>query len=150
MADNLNASLQPSEPKPNLDLQSLNRLVGTWQLSGDTKGTVTYEWMAGGFFLIQHVDYTLHGHPVKCLEIIGHLQPFGEGPGADIRSRAYSSTGDTLDYVYEMGNDTLLIWGGEKGSPAYFKGQFSEDGQTNSGEWVYTGGRYQSVMTRIK
>jgi len=40
------------------------------------------------------------------------------------------------------------IWAGEKGSPAYFKGQFSEDGNTLTGGWVYPGGGYASRMTR--
>ncbi len=43
-------------PEPNPDLVSLDRLVGTWEMSGDVRGTVTYEWMEGGFFLIQRVD----------------------------------------------------------------------------------------------
>ena len=42
--------------------------------------------------------------------------------------------GDTLDYVYELEGDTLTIWAGEKGSLAYAKGTFSEDGNTGSGE----------------
>ena len=33
------------EPSP--DLKRLDRLVGTWEISGDTGGTVTYEWMEG-------------------------------------------------------------------------------------------------------
>jgi hypothetical protein len=58
--------------------------------------------------------------------------------------------GNTLDYVYELEGDTLTIWGGEKGSPAYFKGKFSDDGDTQSGEWVYPGGGgYESTMTRV-
>ena len=136
--------------QPNPDMQSLNRLAGTWQLSGDTAGTVTYEWMDGGFFLIQRTDFTLHSHSVKGIEIIGHVQPFGGVPSPDIRSRAYDSAGNTLDYVYEVNGDTLTIWGGEKGSPAYFKGIFSEDGKTNSGAWVYPGGGYKSTMTKIE
>ena len=55
--------------------------------SGDGEGTVSYAWMDGGFFLIQHVNITLFGHRVNGIEIIGHLQPFGEQPSADIRSR---------------------------------------------------------------
>ncbi|MGI5242143.1 hypothetical protein [Dactylosporangium sp. CA-139066] len=35
-------------PTPSPAMQSLDRLVGTWQLSGDSTGTVTYEWMEGG------------------------------------------------------------------------------------------------------
>lgn len=136
--------------RPNPDLQALNRLVGTWQLSGETDGTVTYEWLAGGFFLIQHVDFTLHGHRVKGMEIIGHLQPFGQPPSPEIRARAYDSVGNTLDYVYELEGDTLTIWGGEKGAAAYFRGQFSADGTVNTGAWVWPGGGYPSTMTRIE
>jgi hypothetical protein len=152
MADNnTNAQAAYQAPTPNPDLKSLDRLVGTWKLSGDTKGTVTYEWMEGEFFLIQHVNFTLHGHDVKAIEFIGHLQPFGEAPSKDIKSRAYDSVGNTLDYVYEMDDDTLIIWGGEKGSAAYFKGKFSDDGNTNTGGWVYPGGGgYKSTMQRIK
>lgn len=135
---------------PNPDLRSLEPLVGTWQLSGETAGTVTYEWMEGGFFLLQHFDFTLHGHSVRGLEVIGHLQPFGEAPSPEIRSRVYDSVGNTLDYVYELNGDTLMIWGGEKGSPAYFKGTFAADGNTLTGGWVYPGGGgYESTATRV-
>lgn len=142
--------MNDNQPSANPDLQSLNRLVGTWQLSGETNGTATYEWMEGGFFLIQHFDFTLHSHRIKGLEVIGHLQPFGEAPGPEIRSRVYDSVGNTLDYVYELNGDTLTIWGGEKGSVSYFRGQFSPDGTTNTGKWVWPGGGYTSNMTRIK
>ena len=135
--------------QPALDLQALKRLVGTWQLSGDTEGALTYEWLEGGFFLVQRFDFILFGHPVKGMEVIGHLRPFGEGPSPDIRSRVYSSLGETLDYVYELAGDVLTIWGGGKGSPAYYKGEFSTDGNTVSGEWVWPSGGYQSTMTRI-
>ena len=34
-------------------------------MSGDTHGTLTYEWMEGGFFLIQRFDFELYDHRVK-------------------------------------------------------------------------------------
>jgi hypothetical protein len=40
-------------------LRSLDRIVGTWEQSGGVHGTVTYntyEWLEGGYFLIQRVD----------------------------------------------------------------------------------------------
>jgi hypothetical protein len=40
-----------------------------------------------------------------------------------IKSRFYIF----LDYVDEIVGDPLTIWGGERGSPAYYKGQFSKD-----------------------
>jgi hypothetical protein len=144
-------SYSQQTPTPNPDLKSLERLVGTWKVSGGTQGEVRYEWMEGGFFLIQHVDMESDGRPIKGIEVIGHLQLFGEEPSEEIKSRYYGSTGETLDYVYEMEGNTLTIWGGEKGSPAYYKGTFSADGNTLTGEWVYPGGGgYPSTSIRVQ
>jgi hypothetical protein len=138
--------------KPNPDLKSLDRLIGTWKQSGEVEGEITYEWMEGGFFLIQHVDLMQYGNKIKGMEIIGHEATFGAEPSTEIKSRFYSFLdGMTLDYVYEMEGDILTIWGGEKGSPAYYKGTFSEDGNTLTGSWVYPGGGgYDAVATRVK
>lgn len=134
-------------PKPNPDLKSLDKLVGTWNVTGGAEGTIRYEWMEGGFFLFQHVDLG----DAKGLEIIGHEQKFGEEPSKDIKSRYYGEGGVTFDYVYELDGDTLTIWGGERGSPAYYEGTFSKDGNTLSGAWVYPGGGgYSSTATRVK
>lgn len=141
---------QPPEPNP--DLKSLDRLVGTWEISGDVQGTVAFEWMEGGFFLVQRVDLGQQdGQSIKGIEIIGHERVFGAEPGEDIKSRFYSNTGDTLDYVYELEGDTLTIWGGERGSPAYYRGKFSEDGNTLTGAWHYPGdGGYEAISTRVR
>jgi hypothetical protein len=149
-ANNAQAHQQP--PQPNPDLKNLDRLVGTWEISGGAQGRTTFEWMEGGFFLIQHVDLEQHGQRIKGIEIIGHEKPFGSEPSEEIKSRFYSNTGDTLDYVYELlEEDTLTIWAGEKGSPAYYKGKFSDDGNTLSGAWHYPGGGgYESTSTRVK
>lgn len=136
--------------EPSAALKALDRLTGAWTITGGAEGTVRYEWMPGGFFLLQHVDLTQFGQPVTGLEVIGNLRPFGEPAGADVVSRFYGSTGDTLDYVYELTGDKLIIWGGAKGSPAYYEGTFSADGATVTGAWVYPGGGgYESTMTRI-
>lgn len=141
---------------PNPDLQSLDRLVGTWEISdpsgkGEISGQVSYEWVEGNFFLLQRFDL-LHGeHRNKGVEYIGHFQLFGEEPSEEIKTRVFSFLdGMVLDYVYELEGDTLIIWAGAKGSPAYFKGQFSEDGDMLTGAWVYPGGGYESRMTRVK
>ena len=142
---------QNEQPAPNPDLKSLEKLIGTWKQSGGINGEITYEWMEGGFFLIQRVDLDHDGHKIKGMEIIGHLQLFGEEPSKDIKSRFYGSGGETFDYVYEVKSDALTIWGGERGSPAYYKGQFSKDGNTLTGSWVYPGGGgYEAISTRVK
>jgi hypothetical protein len=147
--NNAQANQQPAEP--NTDLKDLGeRLLGTWEMSGEVGGMVTYECMEGGFFLIQRVDLEQYGQRIKGLEIIGHERPFGSEPSEEIKSRFYSNTGDTLDYVYELEDDTLTIWGGEKGSPAYYSGTFSDDGDTLSGAWHYPGGGgYEATSTRV-
>jgi hypothetical protein len=148
--DNQNPQVEFQSPSPNPDLKSLDRLVGVWKQSGGVQGQITYEWMEGGFFLIQRIDLDHDGHQVKGIEIIGHEQPFGAEPSEDIKSRYYGTDGSTFDYVYEMDGDTLTIWGGAKGSPAYYRGQFSADGNTLSGGWVYPDGGYESSATRIR
>jgi hypothetical protein len=48
MTDSKNLSeRQAAQPHP--DLTSLDRLVGTWAVSGEAEGTVAYEWTEGGF-----------------------------------------------------------------------------------------------------
>ncbi|TCC29147.1 hypothetical protein [Kribbella sindirgiensis] len=141
----MNKSLQPSD-----DLQALDRLIGTWAVTGGVEGTVRYEWMPGRFFLLQHVELRQYGQEITGFEVIGNLRPFGEPAGAEVWSRFYDSTGNTLDYVYEPDGDTLTIWGGAKGSPAYFRGTLTDGGNTLAGDWVYPGGGgYHSVSRRV-
>jgi hypothetical protein len=136
-----------AQAEPDAELKKLDKLVGTWKLTGGAQGQITYEWMEGGFFLIQHVDLNEN----KGMEIIGRERPFGATePSEAIKSRYYGSQGETLDYVYELDGDTLTIWGGEKGSPAYYRGHFSHDGHSLSGRWVWPGGGYESTATRVK
>ena len=146
-----NSTQAYQQPEPLPALKRLDRLVGTWQVSGGTTGTITYEWMEGGFFLIQRLNMESDGQPIKGMEVIGQLRLFGQEPSEDIKSRYYGGSGETFDYVYELEGDTLTIWGGEKGSPAYYRGTFSADGKTLSGEWVYPGGGgYESTSIRVK
>ncbi|GII94907.1 hypothetical protein [Sinosporangium siamense] len=149
MADN---TTTPQAAQPNEQLTWLDRLIGQWQVSGGAEGTVTYRWAEGKFFLVQDIDLQQYGQPVVGFEVIGREKPFGaEKPGDDLKSRYYDSLGNTFDYVYDPEGDTLTIWAGEKGSPAYYRGTFNPDGDTLTGSWTYPGGGgYDSVMTRIK
>jgi hypothetical protein len=90
------------------------------------------------------------GERTTGIEIIGHERRYGETePSADIKSRFYGSGGDTLDYVYEIDRDTLTMWFGERGSPAYYEGTFSDEGDSITGGWVYPGGGgYSTTTTR--
>lgn len=131
------------------ELRRLDRLTGTWKVTGGATGTTTYEWLDGGYFLVQRGVLDHDGHRVSMTEIIGREHPFGEEPSAEIKARAYDADGNTLDYVYEIDGDTLTIWGGYKGSPGYFRGTFDATGDRLTGDWVYPGGGYHAEMERI-
>lgn len=151
MEENEKTQISKQQSNPNPDLKSLEKLVGTWKVSGGIEGTNTFEWTEGGFFLIQHFDFERGGHSIKGIEIIGHELNFGEEPSAEIKSRVYSFLdGMTLNYIYEMDGDALTIWAGEKNSPAFYKGELSDNGNTMTGEWTYPGGGYQATGIRVK
>ncbi len=136
-------------PAPSAELKALgDRLVGTWTVSGEAAGETTWEWMEGGFFLIQRGWSRREGVEQKFIQIIGHDRPPGSAPADEIRGRLYTSHGETLTYVCEVDGDTMTIWMGEKGSPAVYTGTFEPDGNTIGGEWVWPGGGYKETMTR--
>jgi hypothetical protein len=126
-------------------LRSLDRLVGTWTVSGPDElcGEVRYEWMEGGGFLVQHVDLRSAGEHTRGVEYIGYDEASGE-----LRSHFFGAGGEILEYTYRIEGDLLSIWFGGTDSPARFEGRFSADGGTNSGAWQWPGGGYESTMTR--
>ncbi len=68
---------QPTEPNPALD--SLDAMAGTWYLSGresspdgEIHGRVIFEWMEGGFYLVQRIDIDHSGRKIMGVEYIGY------------------------------------------------------------------------------
>lgn len=137
------------------EIADLGRLIGTWRVSdpsgaGAVEGQVTFEWLQGRSFIVQRVDLVQNGQRTRGIEVIGHAWPFGGERSPEVSSRFYDEAGHTLDYVYELEGETLTIWGGEKGSPASFRGAFDPSGDRLVGGWVWPGGGYQSSMTRVR
>ncbi len=134
-----------TDKSPHPSLRSLDRLVGIWAVSGPgTSGTVRYEWMEGGGFLVQHVDLKSDEGDTRGVEYIGY-----DEESESLRSHFFGSGGEILEYTYELTGDTLTIWFGDPTSPAKFVGTFDADGTTNTGAWEWPGGGYESEMTRI-
>ena len=145
-------------PEPNPALERLSVMVGTWDLKGresapdgEIRGRVAFEWMAGGFYLVQRVDVEDAGRRITGVEYIGY-----DGSNGTLKSYFFSNTGPgpfggvALEYAWEVGDDTLTIWGGYVGSPASFKGEFSDDRNTVAGRWEWPGGGYEATMTRVE
>jgi hypothetical protein len=61
-------------------------------------------------------------------------------PSGEVKSLwVYTDTGNTLEYVGELQleGDTLTIWFGQRGSAAYYRGAFSEEGNVLTGAYHY-------------
>jgi hypothetical protein len=131
-------------------LRFLDRLVGTWRMTGGTEGRLTYEWMDGGFFLIARGDINQQGQRLKHIEIIGYQHPVeATGPANVLTSRLFTSTGNTLDYTHEVDDETVESWYGEKGSTFSMKARWSSDRNSLTGEWTWPGGGYAFTLTRV-
>ena len=154
--DDAQAHELPLQPNP--ALKSLKVMVDTWDLKGRDSGTdgeirgqVAFEWMEGGFYLVQRVDIDFVGRRITGTEYIGY-----DESNKVLKSYFFSNTGPgpfgsvTLEYVWDIGDDALTIWGGFVGSPANFKGKFSDDHNTITGRWEWPGGGYEVTMTKAK
>ncbi|OEV05974.1 hypothetical protein [Streptomyces oceani] len=130
-------------------LRALDVLVGRWRISGEARGETTFAWLPGGFFLERRATISQGDTTHHSREIIGCEKAGTASAAEDVTSRAYTDTGDTLDYTYELTGDTLTIWIGPRGSPAVARAVLSEDRNTLAGAWEWPGGGYEFALTRI-
>jgi hypothetical protein len=145
MADNNNNLAGKINKTPNPALKKLERLIGTWQQSGEYNGTSTFELMEGGFFIIQHFDGIIYGRHIKGIEYIGF-----DDDTKTLRSHLMGIDGSNFTYTWDMDGNTWTIWFGEKGSDNFYTGIISKDGDTVTGGWQWPGGGYKATLTRIK
>lgn len=132
MADNNNAIWDRLPETPYPELKKLDRLVGKWKICGPkVGGCVTYEWMEGGFFLIQRFDLNYEGEGHKGMEYTG----FDEDTRT-LHSHLMETKGGNFTYTYDLEDDTLsiLLVRGQK-FEKFHRGTFSKDGNTIKGRW---------------
>lgn len=126
-------------------LHTLDRLVGTWTVEGPgTSGTIRYSWFEGDAFLMQTIDLAGDGGGTRGVEYIGW-----DPASQTLRSHFFASSGEILEYTYNLTGDTLTIWFGGTDSPAKFVGTFDHIGNRNTGAWQWPGGGYESTMNRV-
>ena len=153
-----NDQARDQPPQPNPALKSLDVMVGTWDLKGrefgsggEIRGRLAFDWMEGGFYLVQRVDIEHADLKITGVEYIGY-----EESSQTLKSYFFSNHGPgpfggvALEYVWEVDDDTLTIWGGFVGSPAKFEGKFGDAHDTITGRWEWPGGGYEATMTRAK
>jgi hypothetical protein len=144
MADSNNhlAGRIPAEPYP--ALRQLDPLVGTWDVSGPfLNASLRFEWMDGGFFLVQHIDGRSADREIRGVEYIG----FDEDTQT-LRSHYMDNQGSNFTYTWAVEEEIVRIWFGERDSDNFFEGRFSEDRNSYSGRWQWPGGGYPATMRR--
>jgi Protein of unknown function (DUF1579) len=98
MSESRDAGRAGGTPAPSPQLQRLGALVGRWRSEGhivgevpvSIAGTDVYEWLAGGFFLVHHVDVMVGQQRVQALELIGSYDPATDS----FTARAYDNLGN--------------------------------------------------------
>jgi hypothetical protein len=122
-------------PKPDRALKRLEKLIGTWRLSGrsldsehaNIRGRVKIEWLQGGFFMAQRGWIRLGSSRIHCLEIIGYDSQTKIFP-----SYVYSDlSGVPSRYHWDVRGDVVKHWT----NGARYVGRFSEDGSRLIGGW---------------
>jgi hypothetical protein len=148
------AASGPTAPQPHPRLRELEVLVGTWDLTGHDldggsafTGTVTRRWLPGGYFLVQ--EMRIDNEDSAGAEYIGY--DFAQD---SLRSMFFSTEGPgpfcpfALEYVWQIDDDTLTIWHGERDSPARFTGHIDRGAGIIDGQWEWPGGGYHATATR--
>jgi hypothetical protein len=97
------------EPIP--QLECLEHFVGTWRISPETSrdiyGCVSFEWMVGGYFLVQHVELFEAGRVHSGVAYIGW-----EPEAGNLRAIYFGDNEIPLEYEWEAEGDAIAIWAG--------------------------------------
>lgn len=126
-----------SQNKPNPALERLDVFVGSWKTEGiimevETepakilKASDKYEWLAGGFFLIHHVDGYMGDEEIKTIEIIGY-----DDASQSFFTHSYDNYGTVGAYQANLLDRKWII----NGKTERFNGSFNDDGTILSGKW---------------
>jgi hypothetical protein len=95
----------------------LKRIAGRWKTSGHVignppvpvVGTDVYDVLAGGHFLVHHVDVTVGNEHVEAIEIIGEPDP--ETPGGFL-ARSFDHAGNAELMTLTVDADAFRFTGG--------------------------------------
>ena len=113
-------------------LDKLSPLVGEWisEVPGfDDHGNVTFTWLEGGGFLIQHSTIDRPEFP-NGISLYG-----ATGPGGSLQQHYFDSRGVHRIYEVTFEDRVLTIFREGPDWPQRYVGELSEDGDTLSGRW---------------
>ena len=151
-----NAAPDWPAPAPSPALRRLDVLAGTWVVDGRdlitgeaVRGDVTFAWMFGGHYLVQHVVLDYAGRPLTGVEYIAY-----DERDQAVRSCFFSNDGPSpfgglaLEYVWDVRDGGFTVWAAGDGRPAKFDAVFGDDRNTITGRCAWPGGGHEIAMTR--
>jgi hypothetical protein len=126
-------------------LKELNRLVGEWKVTGEARGTVSYEWFDRKSALIQHVKLG----DTRGFEVIRF-----DSDSQSLRSWFFDRSGSqVLEYIYEIDARHLKISLRMPDRQGAFVAEFSDGGNVLKGRWDWTQNGekmgYDATLTRV-
>lgn len=128
----------PQMPQPDPALNSLDRLVGTWDIEGNLvgseekniKGRATFRWLPGRFFMEQRFKLHFLGMEIESLELIGY-----DAETKSLASTVYANMSPApLPYRWEVDGQRVTITVSYGPLDATFTGEYRDDG-TFAGGW---------------
>ncbi len=150
---------KPSQPGAQHGL--LDVFLGRWKMEGkqlegpfgpdaEIKGVQSYEWLGGGFFMIQRFDALVDGNEAACIELVGY----------DVKSKTYPvqtfySDGSISSWQMTESDGTWKLTGksetGGKSSDVRCTTVFSDGGSAMKGKWEYsTDGTHWKTFWKVK
>jgi hypothetical protein len=118
--------LNETGPLPNPALKKLSWLLGDWTVSGEAHGQVTFNWMEGGFFMVQHID--LIG--TKGIAFIGY-----NSESEKLKAYYFGYNGRVLEGICEINESKQLISVDMQDINGTFYGKVNNGGRTINGRW---------------
>jgi Protein of unknown function (DUF1579) len=136
-------------PQPDPALKRLEPFLGTWKLEGhlvgstenNIKGSTSFRWLPGGFFLEQTFELDFMGMTIHSLELIGYEPATDTFP-----STVFSNVSPSpLPYRWEVEDGKVKISVSYGPMDSTFTGQFTQDGRSFSGGWRPNPGADEAV-----
>src|ERR1700760_3433332 len=98
MSDSNNHLAGKIPTEPYYELRGLEPLLGKWLVTGNfAQGTVSFEWLDGGYFLVQHIDIRHSDQAIRGIEYIG----FDEDTQT-LRSHYLDNNGSNFTYTWQL------------------------------------------------
>jgi len=124
-------------PQQQAALKRLDVLVGEWKVEilhplmpGTTiRGQVSFEWLAGGYFLLERSSVEHPDFP-DGLFIIGFDEEAGQ-----YKMHYFDSRGISRVYEMSLTNGVWKVWRDDPDFSQRYIGMFSDDGNTITGNW---------------